>query len=170
MLLASAAIAGALLSAGCTRPIVDADGGGALDAPAQDTPALDAPAPDAPGLDVPPGIDGGRLDAPPMPDAPIDAGPPSDAPRSDAPSDVPGASICDAAYGALPGYVLCAESVDSCEIVVDGGVVKDCREACSTAPGGECNDAFRTDGVTCMRGPHTACGAGGATLICICRL
>lgn len=169
---------GALLPAGpgCTQllPVLVVDAGPtALDAPSRDAPSDDAPpsddaAPsdDAPlvldassdtGRDVPP--DAPRTDAP----APLDAG------RDGGPDGGPAPS-CNAAYGSLPGYLLCSETASGCTFGVSfGGGLSDCRSVCMSA-GGACLEAYRMDagGGACTLTNRQACGSGASPATCVC--
>ncbi len=136
------------------------------------------------------GVDARMIDAPTMRDAEVDsprldAGMPSDArdAGSDVPIDVPAdvvadtgvdapPSACDSVYGALPGYILCAETSTTCSMVVqlDG---QDCNIACrSVLDGGDCLSALNDGpvGMECTGVGGWACGQNGMSAICTCRL
>lgn len=158
---------GALAIAGCTRPLIDDDAGRRGDAPLDAATPIDAPLMDALRPDAP-AVDGGALDAPmtlaDAPDAPVIDTPP------DVPPDVPLTARCNSLYGALPSYVFCDAEDETCEFQVSGSTFEGCREVCDTAPGGECDRAYRSGGPACLHGPMTGCGGDGSTLICVCRL
>lgn len=150
------------VAAGCTQPIRVYDAG--VDARVIDAPTVRDVGTDTPGLDA---------------SVPRDA---SDS-GSDAPTDVPAdvaldtgvdapSSVCDRVYGALPGYILCAETSTTCSMVVllDGD---DCNIACrSVADGNDCVSALNDGplGMECVGMGGWACGQNGMSAICTCRL
>jgi len=90
--------------------------------------------------------------------------PASDAARP----DLVGLTSCDARYSGVPGYLACAESVDTCEFYQSSGT--SCEDVC-TSYGGSCIEVFSSAAggdLSCERQVVRSCTRALEDLICIC--
>lgn len=180
------------LVAGCTlqrRPLTvsSLDAGPREDAAPIDVGAVEA-GPDADPIDVGPvdaePIDAGERDAGPPDAGPPDAGPPDTGPPDAGPPDAgppdagppdagppdagPPLRRCDAIYGTVSSYRLCAERATECEFYLNPEPDSTCDAVCGIRGGG-CVAAYN-DGVAddCIRSGDLTCGGVYDHPICVC--
>ena len=101
---------------------------------------------------------GGGTDAAEPLDAGLDAFVPPDAPPDAGPS-------CTSTYGALPMFMLCAETATTCEFFVRTS--GSCDTMC-TSRGGTCIEAYNDGVPVCTRMERLPCSMAYLQQICIC--